>query len=232
MERKIEKCPKCQNYTEGKPVYSQTRQVTRAAVKKGSSKLICTVVGSVIGFFFGGVGCLPGAIIGYIFGLIVSSSETVSNVTDDVDRRLYSSTEFQFDCPCCGYSWMRTFRNGVDTTPDSIIAKQQADLVSVIRNSAFSNTVWAVIWGIITLACSYYCYSHKAWTTYMEYNWLLGKDIECTDYNGRWYLLFFLAFVFFLPTMYCIYNAIDKFIEAKGIEEMTLTDFRNSNYRN
>lgn len=182
--------------------------------------------------FFGGVGCLPGAIIGYIFGLIVSSSEAVSNVTDDVDRRLYSSTEFQFDCPCCGYSWMRTFRNGVDTTPDSIIAKQQADLVSVIRNSAFSNTVWAVIWGIITLACSYYCYSHKAWTTYMEYNWLLGKDIECTDYNGRWYLLFFLAFVFFLPTMYCIYNAIDKFIEAKGIEEMTLTDFRNSNYRN
>ena len=93
MDRNIEQCPKCQNYTEGKPVFSQTRQVTRATVKKGSSQLIGAGIGFVVGIFFGIVGCVPGAIIGYIIGLLVSSSKTVSDVTDSIDQQLYSSTE-------------------------------------------------------------------------------------------------------------------------------------------
>ena len=80
MERNIEQCPKCQNYTEGKPVFSQTRKVARTAVKKGSSQLIGAGIGSVVGLFFGIVGCVPGGIIGYIIGLLVSSSKTANGV--------------------------------------------------------------------------------------------------------------------------------------------------------
>lgn len=149
MDRNIDQCPKCQNYTEGKPVFSQTRQVTRAAVKKGSSQLIGAGIGFVVGIFFGIVGCVPGAIIGYIIGLLVSSSKTVSDVTDSIDQQLYSSTEFQFDCPRCGHSWRKTFQNGADTIPDSIIAKQQADLVQSKNGDAIGMTVFSIICAII-----------------------------------------------------------------------------------
>ena len=230
MERNIEQCPKCQNYTEGKPVFSQTRQVTRAAVKKGSSQLIGAGIGFVVGIFFGIVGCVPGAIIGYIIGLLVSSSKTVSDVTDSIDQQLYSSTEFQFDCPRCGHSWRKTFQNGADTIPDSIIAKQQTDLVRATRNTAGSNIVFAVISGIITFACGYYCYSHESSSTHMQNIWLVGET-EVTDYNWLWYILAFLAFVFLLITLGLIVSAIEKRGEAKQIEEMTVSDFRTSSYR-
>ena len=230
MERYIEQCPKCQNYTEGKPVYSQTRQVTRAAVKKGSSQLIGAAIGFVVGIFFGIVGCVPGAIIGYIIGLMVSSSKTVSDVTDSIDQQLYSSTEFQFDCPRCGHSWRKVFQNGADTIPDSIIANQQAELVRATRNIAGSNIVFAVISGIITFASGYYCYSHESSSTHMQNLWLVG-DTEVTDYNWLWYILAFLAFVFLLITIGSIGSAIEKRGEAKHIEEMTITEFRNSSYR-
>ena len=230
MERNIEQCPKCQNYTEGKPVFSQTRQVTRAAVKKGSSQLIGAGIGFVVGIFFGILGCVPGAIIGYIIGLLVSSSKTVSDVTDSIDQQLYSSTEFQFDCPRCGHSWRKTFQNGADTIPDSIIAKQQADLVRETRNISGSNFVFAIISGIITIACVYYCYSHESSSTHMQNLWLVGET-EVTDYNWLWYILAFLAFVFLLITIGCIGSAVEKRDEAKHIKEMTVSDFRTSSYR-
>jgi hypothetical protein len=230
MERNIEQCPMCQNYTEGKPVFSQARQVTRAAVKKGSSQIIGAVIGFVVGFCFGIVGCVPGSIIGYFIGLLVSSSKTISEVTDSIDQQLYSSTEFQFDCPRCGYSWRRFFQNGTDTIPDSVIARQQADLVRTTNESANSNFMYAVIWGIITLACIWYCFTTESSSKHMEKLWLVG-EVEVIDVNWLWFILAFFAFVFSLITIWCLIDAINKKREANRIEEMTVSDFRTSSYR-
>ena len=230
MERNIEQCPKCQNYTEGKPVFSQTRQVTRAAVKKGSSQLIGAGIGFVVGIFFGIVGCVPGAIIGYIIGLLVSSSKTVSDVTDSIDQQLYSSTEFQFDCPRCGHSWRKVFQNGVDTIPDSIIAKQQADLVNSIRGNLSSNIIFAVITGIIALACGYYCFTHESSSTHMEDVFLLGNT-QVTDINWTWWFLGIVLIVTALITIGQASSAFSNKSEADRIERMTVSEFRNSRYR-
>ena len=220
----------CQNYTEGKPVFSQTRQVARAAVKKGSSQLFGAGIGFFVGLFFGFVGCVPCTIIGYIIGLLVSSSNTVNEVTDSIDQQLYSYTEYQFDCPCCGHSWNRIFQHGVDTIPDSIIAKQQADLVRNINENADSKRKYAVIYGIITLACIFYCYSNEASSMHRQKTWLFG-EIDVVDVNWLWYFLGFLAFVFAPITIYFICAAINKRSEARKIEKMDVSDFRTSTYR-
>ncbi len=230
MERNIEQCPKCQNYTEGKPVYSQTRQVTRAAVKKGSSQLFGAVIGFVIGFFFGIVGCVPGAIIGYVIGLYVQSSKTVSDVTDSIDQQMYSSTDFQFDCPRCGHSWRRTYQNGADTIPDSIIAKQQADLVKSIRGNISSNIIFAVITGIIAIACGYYCFTHESSSTHMEDVFLLGNT-QVTDINWTWWLLCIVLIITALIAIGQLTSAFSNKSEANHIENMSISEFRNSSYR-
>lgn len=230
MDRNIEQCPKCQNYTEGKPVYSQTRQMTRAAVKKGSSQLIGAGIGFVIGIFFGIVGCVPGAIIGYIIGLFVSSSDTVNEVTDSVDQQLYSSTLFQFNCPRCGHSWQRTFKNGADTIPDSIIEKQQKDLVNGLRGSSVMYAVLTVICGVITAACGYYCYNHESSSTHMEKVFLVGNT-EVTDINWTWWFLGFIFIVFLILTIGCLGSVFEKRGNANEIEAMTVMEFRNSPYR-
>ncbi|MBR1525886.1 MAG: DUF456 domain-containing protein [Prevotella sp.] len=230
MERNIEQCPKCGNFTEGKPVYSQTRQITRAAVKKGSSKLIGAGVGFVVGIFFGIVGCVPGAIIGYIIGLVVSSSQTVSDLTDGVDQSLYSSTDFQFDCPRCGHSWRKVFQNGADTIPDSIIAKQQADLVKSIRGNVSSNIAYATITGVIALACGYYCFTHESSSTHMENVFLLGNT-QVTDYNWTWWFLGIVLIVTAFIAIVQVCSAFSNKSEADHIESMTVSEFRNSSYR-
>lgn len=230
MERNIEQCPKCQNYTEGKPVFSQTRQVTRAAVKKGSSQLIGAVIGFVVGFFFGIVGCVPGAIIGYVIGLFVSSSKTVNDVTDSIDQQLYSSTDFQFDCPRCGHSWRRTYQNGADTIPDSIIAKQQADLVKSIRGKISSNIIFAVITGIIAIASGYYCFTHESSSTHMEDVFLLGNT-QVTDVNWTWWFLCIVLIITALIAIVQLISASSNKNEADYIEDMTVSEFRNSSYR-
>lgn len=230
MERNIEQCPKCQNYTEGKPVFSQTRQVTRAAVKKGSSQLIGAVIGFVVGFFFGIVGCVPGAIIGYVIGLYVQSSKTVSDVTDRIDQQMYTSTDFQFDCPRCGHSWRRTYQNGADTIPDSIIAKQQADLVKSIRGNIGSNIIFAVITGVISFACGYYCFTHESSSTHMEDVFLLGNT-QVTDINWTWCFLCIVLIITALIAIGQLSSAFGNKSEADRIENMSVSEFRNSSYR-
>ena len=136
----------------------------------------------------------------------------------------------QFDCPRCGHSWRKTFQNGADTIPDSIIAKQQADLVQSKNGDAIGMTVFSIICAIITFACGYYCYSHESSSTHMQNLWLVGET-EVTDYNWLWYILAFLAFVFLLITIGCIGSAVEKRDEAKHIKEMTVSDFRTSSYR-
>ena len=230
MARNIEQCPKCGNFTEGKPVYSQTRQITRAAIKKGSSELVGAGIGFVVGIFFGIVGCVPGAIIGYIIGLIASSSKTTSDLTDSVDQSLYSSTDFQFDCPRCGHSWRKVFQNGADTIPDSIIAKQQADLVKSIRGNVSSNIIFSVITGIIAFACGYYCFTHESSSTHMEDVFLLGNT-QVTDVNWTWW---FLGIVLIITALIAIGQASSAYInksKADRIERMTISGFRNSIYR-
>ena len=230
MNRNIEQCPKCGNHTEGKPIYSQSRQVTRAAVKKVSSELVGAGIGFFVGILFGIVGCVPGAIIGYLIGLVASSSKATSDLTDSIDQSLYSSTQFQFDCPRCGYSWQKTFQNGVDTIPDSIIAKQQTELVNSLRATASSNTVLAVISGIITAACGYYCFTHESSSTHMEDVFLIGNT-QVTDINWTWWFLGFIMLIFLLITISCIGSVVCKRGEASHIAGMTVTEFRNSPYR-
>lgn len=230
MARNIEQCPNCGNFTEGKPVYSQTRQITRAAVKKGSSELVGAGIGFIVGIFFGIVGCVPGAIIGYFIGLIASSSKTASDLADSVDQSLYSSTDFQFDCPRCGHSWRKVFQNGGDTIPDSIIAKQQADLVKSIRGNVSSNIVFAIISGVIATACGYYCFTHESSSTHMEDVFLLGNT-QVTDINWTWW---FLGIVLIITALIAIGQASSAFSnksEADRIERMTVSEFRNSRYR-
>lgn len=229
MERNIEQCPKCQNYTEGKPVYSQARQMTRAAVKKGSSQLIGAVIGFLVGIPFGPL-CVASGIIGYIIGLLVSSSKTVSEVTDSVDQQLYSSTRFQFDCPKCGHSWQRTFHNGADTIPDSIIEKQQKELVNGHRSSFVMYIILTIICGAITAACGYYCFTHESSTTHMEDVFLLGYS-KVTDINWTWWFLGFIMIVFLFLTLLCIGSVFESRDKANKIAGMTVTEFRNSPYR-
>lgn len=230
MDRNIEQCPQCGNYTEGKPIYSQTRQITRAAVKKGSAELIGAGIGFVVGIFFGFVGAVPGAIVGYLIGLVASSSKATSDLTDSIDQQIYSSTPFQFDCPRCGHTWQKVYQNGTDTIPDSVLQKQQTELVKQLRSDASVNLVMAVISGVISLACGYYCLTHESSSTHMQEVFLLGNT-EVTDYNWTWWLLGFILIVAALVTLGQIVSAVNKRGEANQIENMPVSAFRYSSYR-
>lgn len=230
MEHNIEKCPKCENYTEGKPVYSQTRQMTRAAVKKGSSQLIGAGIGFFVGIFFGFVGCVPGAIVGYVIGLLVSSSSTVNDMTDSVDQQLYSSTLFRFDCPRCGQSWQKTYQNGADTVPDAVLEKQKSDLLQRLRGDAGAGITSAVVFGLMAAASAYYCLSHESSSTHTKNVWLIG-DTEVTDYNWTWWLLCLVAVVCFFVAFSFVSSVVSKRAEAKTVEQMSVDEYRHSAYR-
>ncbi len=210
----IEQCPKCGSFTEGFPVYEIKRQGVRTGVKFATKKVLIYLITPIVGtFIFPVFGTILGVIIAFVIASYVC--KTAENITDSVDLSMYSSTPFEFSCPHCGVTWNRTYEKGVDFTTDSVLEWQKDGLVDNIRSDAGSARTIAIITGIISIPCAFYCLTHLT--------------------NQSEYLLWWLVFIIGMPAL-CItisngIKSYNKNQEADELENMTISEFRHSPYR-
>ena len=120
-----------------------------------------------------------------------------------------------FRCHHCGNVWKRTYEKGVDFTTDFVLKWQKNCLVEETRSEASSSRITAIISGIICAPCAFYCITH-----------LSGQS----EYF-LWWLLFIIGLPALFTTIYYTTKAHDKSQEADYLENMSITSFRNSNYR-
>lgn len=84
MEKIIERCPECGNYTEGVPTYSTERKIVHKTTSTITTKIIGAVIGFLIGLLFGGIGAIPGMIIGMFVSTFISPK-----TTETIDQAIY-----------------------------------------------------------------------------------------------------------------------------------------------
>ena len=209
----FEQCPKCENITEGIPVYGTARQGVRAGTKWVTNKLIINYVAlPILGTC---VFPVVGTFLGFIIAVIVGGyiSKTAENVTDSLDLRFNSSVPFDFKCPHCGNVWKRTYEKGVDFTTDTVLKWQKAKLVEEIRGDANTSLGYAIVAGIICALCVFYYFTHL----YGQSSYLL------------WWLLFIIPTLSFSINRGTKSHNLDQ--EADELENMSISSFRHSNYR-
>ena len=209
----FEQCPKCGKITEGIPVYGTARQGVRAGVQWATKKVLLYLLTPLI---FSIIGPL-GTVLGFIVAVIISACifKTAENVTNSVDMKFNSSIPFDFRCPHCGNVWKRTYEKGVDYTTDFVLKWQKNCLVEEIRREASSSRFTAILAAIICAPCALYCITH-----------LSGQS----EYL-LWWLLCIIGLPALFTTIYYTTKAHDKSQEADYLENMSITSFRNSNYR-
>lgn len=209
----LEQCPKCGKITEGIPVYGTKRQVTRTGVKWATKKVLIYLLTPLIFSIFGLLGTVLGFIV--VFIVLAYIFKTAENITDSVDLSMYSSVPFEFKCPHCGDVWNRTYEKGVDFTTDSVLKWQKTCLVEEIRGDANTSLGTAIVAGIIFIPCAFYCLTHLSGQS----NFLL------------WWILFIIGLPALGISINCGVKSHDKSQEADYLENMSITSFRNSNYR-
>lgn len=132
MEKVIEKCPVCGNYTEGVPTYSKTRELTQKTASTATAKFLGSIIGGIIGFPLGGIGAIPGM----IFGAMIASS-IGKKTAEKVDKVLYEDTKLTFSCLGCGKTWYKVVKNGTSNlVPDHILQKQKDEMVAKYNKKA------------------------------------------------------------------------------------------------
>ena len=160
--------------------------------------------------------------LGYLFGdAAVNVMSETGGVSDNV------SIKKEFQCRNCGYIWKD---DGVDRVPDEVLIRQMTQLHTQYKSQAQSALIWGVVSAIVTVFCAGYCFINDFTSKAMENNWLWG-DIEVTHYNWTWLLLCIVGICTFINTNSKIktYTSTNKI--AQEIGNMTVTDFRYSNYR-
>ncbi|MBQ9820679.1 MAG: hypothetical protein IJM58_01005 [Muribaculaceae bacterium] len=160
--------------------------------------------------------------LGYLFGdAAVNVMSETGGVSDNV------SIKKEFQCRNCGYIWKD---DGVDRVPDEVLIRQMTQLHTQYKSQAQSALIWGVVSAIVTVFCAGYCFINDFTSKAMENNWLWG-DIEVTHYNWTWLLLCIVGICTFINTNSKIktYTSANKI--AQEIGNMTVTDFRYSNYR-
>lgn len=160
--------------------------------------------------------------LGYLFGdAAVNVMSETGGVSDNV------SIKKEFQCRNCGYIWKD---DGVDRVPDEVLIRQMTQLHTQYKSQAQSALIWGIVSAIVTVFCAGYCFINDFTSRAMENNWLWG-DIEVTHYNWTWLLLCIVGICTFINTNSKIktYTSANKI--AQEIGNMTVTDFRYSNYR-
>ena len=114
-----QKCPKCGNWVEGKPVKGFARKITRGAVKKGAAMATGAAIGSVVP----GLGTIVGGALGMIAGTLLE--DDVNKVADASEKFLWGDVDnLQFHCPKCGHEW------GSNKQLDSVTAVHDENVYS------------------------------------------------------------------------------------------------------
>ena len=218
--RKIEQCSNCGNYVEGQAEYTTTQKVAKQAIKS-YFKWICGTLGLVGGPF--------GGVIGFIIGFVIDAAITSANnsASDALVRSLSDSMKYNFNCPCCGQTWSRFFQDGEDAIPDAVLEREKTEVAKAIRGTASSCWIKLFIKGAITFGRIYYCCNNNS--TYMtKANWLFDSH-EATSY-GWWFMLIIAIFfgIFVLNNIIAIINIMNN---ASNVENMPVSEYRNSECR-
>ena len=172
------------------------------------------------------------AIPGFFIGLIVSFffGNATSNVVEEIDQELYSNTTYKFECPRCGREWQKIFSNKADTATDEMLENKRQELVNGKTGMMVLYAILFVIAGLITWGCYHYCQVHESSTTYMDTAWLIG-EYERTDYHWGWYIMGFFGILAGIGTIACFFAFITTWSERGDIKNMSISEFRNSEYR-
>ena len=210
----FEQCPKCGKITQGIPAYEIKQQGVRTGTRFATKKILLYIATIIMGnVIFPVVGTFLGFIAAFFIAAYIEKK--ADQVSDSFVQTTFDSTPFDFRCPHCGNVWKRTYEKGVDFTTDFVLKWQKNCLVEDIRSEASSSRITAIISGIICAPCAFYCITH------------LSGQSE--------YFLWWLLFIIGLPAL-CIsikygVKSHDKSQEADYLETMSITSFRNSNYR-
>lgn len=229
MENKIEECPNCGNYVEGKVVRTDEQEITRFVAKKGSNKVLMYIAALVLGNF---VFPIVGSILGFIICFVVASYiDNYSNkATDAIESSIFKTLKYEYVCPKCGHEWVREMAPKDDFTPIEILRQERNNIMTRLENSVFNQKSMSYICGITTILSLLYC-------VFADYRTSLGmKDgffgrYEDFDYNYLWY---FLALVCFFAAIGFIFH-YKNYQNIKGtleiIKDLSDEGFRNSPLR-
>ena len=226
----VEKCPKCGNYTQGEPVYTTERKMVQNVTKSGTSKIVGAVIGGFIGLPFFGIGALPGAIIGFLIGSLCNPSAG-NAVAKAVDESIYNKTQFSFTCLKCGNIWKKVLKNGqtIDSTPDEVLKQQKDKLQKEFESNRFSAAVRLFIAFALSVASGWYLLTNDL--TSQRETTVLGFSTTTTDFNYLWLFIAFLELFFALGIIIEMTNFNSNNSDARKLAKMSVSEFRNSNYR-
>ena len=210
----FEQCSKCGKITEGIPVYEIKQQGVRTGARFATKKVLLYIATIIMGnVIFPVVGTFLGFIAAFFIAAYIEKK--ADQVSDSFVQTSFDSTPFEFRCPHCGHSWKRTYEKGVDYTTDFVLKWQKDRQAEKIRSEASSSRFTAIFAAIICAPCAFYCITH------------LSGQSE--------YLLWWLLFIIGLPALGISINygvkSHDKNQEADYLENMSISSFRNSNYR-
>ena len=213
MENKIvEKCPKCGNFTQGAPTYSKGREVTRKAASTITTRVLGGIIGFVVGLPFGGIGAVPGMIIGIIVSSFISPK-----ATEIIDTTLYNDTKLTFTCLGRGETWYKVIKNGTgNIVPDAVLQKEKDEIVAKYNKKASSH-VWRIMVACVIFSIGLIlCLNTDTYTS-----GFMGMQALTSSYIFSW----FLMIVSFPGVVYEISMYTVNKSKASTYEQMSLSDF-------
>lgn len=214
MENQIvEKCPKCGNYTQGVPTYSTGRKVTQKATSTITTKIVGSFIGgTLLGLPTGGIGAIPGMIIGALIASLFSPK-----VAEKVDNTIYKDTRLTFTCLGCGETWYKNIKNETgNLVPDAVLQKEKDEIVAKYNKKASSH-VWRIIVACVIFVIGLVLCMNG--DTYTE--GFMGMQA----YSGSFIFSWFLMIISFPGIIYEVYSYGTNKNKANTYEQMSLSEF-------
>lgn len=166
----------------------------------------------MVGLPFGGIGAVPGMIIGVIVSSFISPK-----ATEKIDTTFYNDTRLTFTCLGCGETWYKVIKNGTgNLVPDAVLQKEKDEIVAKYNKKASSH-VWriivaCIIFGIGLILC-------MNGDTYTE--GFMGMQAYSSSFVFSWVLMI----VSFPGIIYEVYSYSTNKNKASTYEQMSLSDF-------
>lgn len=214
----FEQCPMCGKITQGIPAYEIKQQGVRTGTRFATKKVLLYIATIIMGnVIFPVVGTFLGFIAAFFIAAYIEKK--ADQVSDSFVQTKFNSTPFDFRCPHCGNVWKRTYEKGVDYTTDFVLKWQKNCLVEEIRSEASSSRITAIIAGIISIPCAFYCLTH------------FSGNLGISDFM-LWWLLFIIGMPALIISINSGIKSYNMNAEADNLECMSISSFRHSNYRN
>ena len=212
MEKIIERCPECGNYTEGVPTYSTERKIVQKTTSTITTKIIGALIGFLIGLLFGGIGAIPGMIIGMFVSTFISPK-----TTETIDQAIYKDTKLTFTCLGCGNTWYKIIKNGTSSlVPDEVLQKEKDEIVTSYNKKA-SDHVWRIVMACLLFVVGLVMCMNS--DTYTEGLW--GIQAYSNSYMFSWVLMV----ISFPGVVYEFLAYASNKSKANQYEQMSLSDF-------